>query len=438
MIIFFLLFELFVITKHEPESCPNNLKRLECGSSRPHVCADGPRPPTTFKCVKNVCGCEPFQVLHNNTCIPYSECPNICDKNSTYTDCDTACPKKCSDYPFKPKRCTRQCISNSCACNDGYVLNATKKCIRLEDCPEYIALLPKTTTTTKKPKKSKCKRNMFYSSCPNPKEVICLSSKNQSKKKCGRPKCICKKGYAKYKNKCIHMWECNIFPTMIFLFFLFPLVLTAKLKKKKCPNNLVLLHCGSRRPHKCSDGPNPPRTLECVRNVCGCVYPDVLHKKRCIPHYYCPRKCDRNSTYTNCDTACPLKCSDYPFKPKPCTRQCVLNSCACKDGYVLNDKNKCILKKDCPEYPSRPPKKPRCKDRRKVFSECPKKEEDRCFSSKLSSKECGNPRCICKEGYARYQKKCIRLSRCKYISAKRLKEDLLRNPPKKRKKFPFY
>uniref|UniRef100_A0AAF5DCG1 TIL domain-containing protein n=1 Tax=Strongyloides stercoralis TaxID=6248 RepID=A0AAF5DCG1_STRER len=203
-------FVLSLMLKHKSKRCDNNLERLECGSTHPHVCSDGPNPIKTYECVKNICGCKYPLILHNNTCIPYVECPDKCDKNSTFTNCDTPCPRRCSNLKRVSRPCSRKCVPNSCQCNVGYVLNDTNHCILIEDCPEYTPPPTTTTiTTTRRPKKPKCKKNMFYSRCPDKKELICSSSKYERKENCGNPRCICKRGYAKYKNKCIKLWKCK-------------------------------------------------------------------------------------------------------------------------------------------------------------------------------------------------------------------------------------
>uniref|UniRef100_A0A0K0DRY6 TIL domain-containing protein n=1 Tax=Strongyloides stercoralis TaxID=6248 RepID=A0A0K0DRY6_STRER len=208
MIIFFLLFELFVITKQKSEDCPSNLKRLDCFRYHPHVCGDDQDPKVT-PCVKNSCGCEYPLVLHNGGCIPLSRCPQRCDMNSTFTNCDTVCPRRCANLKKPSRPCSLRCVKNSCQCNVGYLLNDTNHCVKLEDCPGYD--LPRTTTiktTTRKPTKPKCKKKMVYSNCPNKEEFIC-SNKYEPKESCGKPRCICKKEYANYKKKCIKLWKCK-------------------------------------------------------------------------------------------------------------------------------------------------------------------------------------------------------------------------------------
>ncbi|CEF70601.1 Trypsin Inhibitor-like, cysteine rich domain-containing protein [Strongyloides ratti] len=204
---FFLSFILKESKEFFTKTCPNNLKFLECGTNCPRKCEHGTRPiPCDKSCALNVCQCTGGLVLHNNKCIPLSECPNICDKNSTLTTCGSACPERCSDKENEIKICTKQCIVNVCECKPGYVLDDNNKCIKREDCPQQ-----KTTTTTRKPttttKKPKCGKNMYFSDCPTPRENDCLSSSKTNK--CGKPRCICKKSHTKIGSKCITKSLCK-------------------------------------------------------------------------------------------------------------------------------------------------------------------------------------------------------------------------------------
>lgn len=51
------------------------------------------------------------------------------------------------------------------------------------------------------------------------------------------------------------------------------------------------------------------------------------------------QKCGKNEVWTNCGTACPLRCNQPP--PEACILLCIFG-CQCKPGYLLNDKNECV------------------------------------------------------------------------------------------------
>uniref|UniRef100_A0A0K0EAF5 Zonadhesin-like n=1 Tax=Strongyloides stercoralis TaxID=6248 RepID=A0A0K0EAF5_STRER len=375
-----------------PKKCGKNEELKQCGTACPEKCSDDPKKPKvcTLQCLVNVCQCKPGYVLDdNNKCIPKEDCPKKCGENEILEQCGTACPEKCSDDPNKPKPCTKQCIVNECQCKPGYVLDDNNKCILRENCPK------------------KCGENEEFTNCGSTCPERCSDDPKKSKVcnfQCLVNVCQCKPGYVlDDNNKCIRREDCpkkcGKNEELKKCGTACPEKCSDDPKKPKvCTLQCLVNECGSACIHRCSDGPIPPVCpFICIENVCRCEYPLIFHNNRCIPYSQCPKKCDRNSTFTNCDTACPLKCSDYPFKPKPCTKQCILNSCACKPGFVLNAFKKCIRKEDCPQW-RRPPKKPKCKNRRKVFSTCPNHEENYCFPPVYRARNCGTPRCI----YCRY------------------------------------
>ncbi|KAH6991134.1 cysteine-rich/TIL venom protein 2 precursor [Ilyonectria sp. MPI-CAGE-AT-0026] len=57
-----------------------------------------------------------------------------------------------------------------------------------------------------------------------------------------------------------------------------------------------------------------------------------------------PTKCPKNQVYTECGTACPLRCGQPP--PEACTMQCVIG-CQCKPGFLLNSSGSCVPPSCC-------------------------------------------------------------------------------------------
>ena len=51
-----------------------------------------------------------------------------------------------------------------------------------------------------------------------------------------------------------------------------------------------------------------------------------------------------NQFYNKCGTKCPLTCT-YP-KPRVCVKMCN-PGCACKDGYIWKNNNKCVRPEEC-------------------------------------------------------------------------------------------
>jgi Kunitz/Bovine pancreatic trypsin inhibitor domain/Trypsin Inhibitor like cysteine rich domain len=57
----------------------------------------------------------------------------VCKANSKYNECGTACPLSCKEPNQRP--CTKNCVAG-CFCDEGYVLNDKKDCVKLENCPK--------------------------------------------------------------------------------------------------------------------------------------------------------------------------------------------------------------------------------------------------------------------------------------------------------------
>ncbi|XP_019528807.3 cysteine-rich venom protein 6-like [Aedes albopictus] len=61
-----------------------------------------------------------------------------------------------------------------------------------------------------------------------------------------------------------------------------------------------------------------------------------------------PHCCDENKVFNQCGTACPEMCETLEHEePEPCPEICV-SGCFCREGYVLDSDEKCVLPEDCP------------------------------------------------------------------------------------------
>lgn len=61
-----------------------------------------------------------------------------------------------------------------------------------------------------------------------------------------------------------------------------------------------------------------------------------------------PPACSKpHESFTDCGTACPLKCENVNNPPLFCTSNCVVG-CFCDEGYVRNSNGDCVLKEECP------------------------------------------------------------------------------------------
>lgn len=65
---------------------------------------------------------------------------------------------------------------------------------------------------------------------------------------------------------------------------------------------------------------------------------------KCVLREEC---CGPNMLYTTCGSACQQTCENFNKPILFCTLQCVIG-CVCKPGYVKDSKGNCILKEKCP------------------------------------------------------------------------------------------
>uniref|UniRef100_A0A182NIS5 TIL domain-containing protein n=1 Tax=Anopheles dirus TaxID=7168 RepID=A0A182NIS5_9DIPT len=172
---------------------------------------------------------------------------------------------------------------------------------------------------------------------------------------------------------------------------------------EQCGENAVYKECGTACPETCEtpDNSGLACTKQCVAG-CFCKEGYVLNESNecilrssCYPLPY-PTECGENAEYNECGTACPETC-DTPFpNTKLCINKCV-PGCFCKDGYVLNENGECILR--CQSSCLPPPPPTECGEN-EVYSECgtacratcDKPEPGICFDLCVEG-------CFCKEGY---------------------------------------
>ncbi|KAG8181904.1 hypothetical protein JTE90_026062 [Oedothorax gibbosus] len=56
-----------------------------------------------------------------------------CGPHQTFDECGTLCPLTCDNYQNPPKVCGLMCVPG-CHCDEGYVLNKDKRCVKTEEC----------------------------------------------------------------------------------------------------------------------------------------------------------------------------------------------------------------------------------------------------------------------------------------------------------------
>ncbi|RCN48310.1 trypsin Inhibitor like cysteine rich domain protein [Ancylostoma caninum] len=115
--------------------CKANEVFTDCGTACEPSCKN-PKPEfCTEQCVVG-CQCKPgFFRNDQNACV--AKCngggAGSCGLNEERKQCGTACEPTCANpNPV----CTRQCIIDVCQCKQGYIRDASNKCIPVEQCPK--------------------------------------------------------------------------------------------------------------------------------------------------------------------------------------------------------------------------------------------------------------------------------------------------------------
>ncbi|XP_057338296.1 tenascin-X-like [Microplitis mediator] len=362
-------------------------------------------------CRKGSCGCKPGYVRNSyGTCMLEKYCPKTprCGKNEELKMCG-ACDSTCREE----MACTRECRLPECGCKKGYVRSDYGECILRCDCPKYptcgkneeVKICGACDNTCQgnmsctldcRPPECGCKKGYVrsdYGECilPSdcPKYPTC--GKNEEVKICGAcdntcqgnvsctldcrpPECGCKKGYVRSDyGECILPSDCPKYPT--------------------CGKNEEVKICGA-CDNTCQG--NVSCTLDCRPPECGCKKGYVRSDYgECILPSDCPKypTCGKNEEVKICG-ACDSTCEG----DVACTRECRPPECGCKKGYVRNDYGECILKGDCPKYPT-------CgkNEEVKICGAC----DNTCQRNVSCTLACRSPECGCKDGYVRNDGKCI-------------------------------
>lgn len=152
--VFFRVFVLCILQCTIAQKCAENEFYSGCGTACPKRCGKLDEESCDEKCVAG-CHCLPsFCLDDNNTCVPSSGFPDVttkidtyfhsspsssssyirnmeeeevCQPNANYTECGTACPRRCWIPPAT--FCITVCVPG-CECLPGYCLKANGKCRR--------------------------------------------------------------------------------------------------------------------------------------------------------------------------------------------------------------------------------------------------------------------------------------------------------------------
>uniref|UniRef100_A0A0N4ZGD5 Zonadhesin-like n=1 Tax=Parastrongyloides trichosuri TaxID=131310 RepID=A0A0N4ZGD5_PARTI len=369
------------------QQCKRHEIFQQCPSQCPATCYDK-KPTCNRACGEPGCVCKNHYVRHNGRCILKKKCPRVrttrkpivpkCKDNMEWSDCPTKCPHTCQG---KPAICTNECDVEKCVCKFGFVLH-NGECIKKEQCP---------LTTTPAPN---CGENMIWTNCSSLCPETCDGQNYFCNEICGEPACICREGFVYHDGKCISRDQCPQKTT----------------PPPTCPENMEWQEC----PSKCTKRCNVQDTY-CPKG-CGepaCVYCKLYKKTTTTRRPFEIPSCPDNMEWSECPSHCPERCN---VKDTYCERGCAEPACVCKEGFVLH-RAKCIPKSSCKPRPTTPApgEEPVCGENSE-WSNCPSNCEETCMSkSKICKRSCGTPRCVCNDGYVKFNETCIPRGKCPLV-----------------------
>ncbi|KAL4708360.1 hypothetical protein ACJJTC_019596, partial [Scirpophaga incertulas] len=343
------------------------------------------------ECPKPKCRCKDGLYRDNNgNCVPWDKCPQ-CPPNQQYDPCDDPCNRRACNFdptlvrcPLPPMLGDSRCIAR-CRCKDGYMSNINGTCVPENECP------CKGDENAVRGCGTKC--GQLCSDIGRKRPPICNSDD------CVLFGCDCREGffYDSVSKKCVRPEQCQ----------------------PQCPANEVLSDCANGcqkktcrellSSSKCTLDPN-----ECKR---GCVCATGYLRSdngTCVPIGTCPGPvCKENEVLTSCArTGCRRWfCSEGVVCIDSTTCE---PGCDCAEGYLLDENNRCIPEKECPNSPFN------CKENQ-IYSTCSNiRCSVRSCSDVNSTKVCVPtkprvclPGCICAKGYFLDPKgNCVPPERC--------------------------
>jgi len=120
-----------------PTECPHNQEYTQCGTACPKRCGSAVAELCTMECVAG-CQCPAgWWMMPDGSCVEEeSGCDAACPANQKFTSCGTACPKICGEP--EAYICNMMCTIG-CQCPWGMWQNEDGSCVEEEtDCDNYV------------------------------------------------------------------------------------------------------------------------------------------------------------------------------------------------------------------------------------------------------------------------------------------------------------
>ncbi|XP_062512712.1 uncharacterized protein LOC134188563 [Corticium candelabrum] len=338
----------------------------------------------------------------NATVAPSPRPSPACSANKVFKQCGSPCQLTCA----KPNSgvCVELCFAG-CFCPSGMLLNDVDECVSPDQCPGVSTMKPAIPDTP-----CTIQRRSEMAKCGD--FVGCFVTLCEDDGSFMARQCHPSTGYC----WCLNEMGEKVEGTDTAPFLLKSLDCTSSKNDTAvptmpsvCPDGEVFTECGTACPLRCDELGSGPRpcTLQCV---IGCFCPDGLYRNarnECVPVDQCPPpppKCPNGSVYNTCGTACPLTCDDP--HPRICTKQCV-RGCFCRDGLYQNARNECVPVDQCPLPP---PKCPNGSVYNTCGTACPLTCDDP--HPRPCTKQCVRG-CFCPTGMLQRNSMCVTPDECK-------------------------
>lgn len=311
----------------------------------------------------NRCLCKDGYIRDaNKKCIKIEDCPatasttevptttaSVCSKDhEIFTNCGSLCAKTCQNKD-KTGVCPEICITG-CFCETGYVRDDNGDCILPEQCPAI--------ETTQSPTPTCSKAHETYTECGSACPLTCDNKDTEiiCTMQCVAG-CFCEAGYVRdASGECVLPAECPATTTEA------PATESTTVANP-CPNpHEIFSACGANGcQNTCA---NPTFSILCKAGCMpGCVCQDGYIRDDnnfCIKPEQCPATTTEATTTTvanPCPNAhetfsvcgangCQNTCTN-PTLSTVCRAMCIAG-CICKNGYIRDANNACILPKNCP------------------------------------------------------------------------------------------
>ncbi|KAE9550789.1 hypothetical protein FO519_006004, partial [Halicephalobus sp. NKZ332] len=418
-------------------SCKPEEEWRQCSTCEP-TC-DNPTPSCLKMCQPPKCMCKTstFRTLEGS-CVPATSCPpgTLLENSSGASGGSTKCPenegiKTCAGCeptcdvpnPICNKMCRK---SRTCECLPGKYRNKeSNKCVDVSECP-----LNTTARNQGGNDNKTCGENEELRSCPG-----CEPQCGELMRACPMicrlgQECECKTGYARNSDgKCVKVEDCPSDPA--------PRVTRSNSTDLKCEENEAVTECSGCEaecnflnkmcPMICNGIPK----CECASGFAR----DQISKK-CIPRQQCPLNggdgnnstCGNNEELRSCPGCEPTCNNSNPICPMICR---LGQECQCKQGFVRNDANECVLQSACPGTPPTTPGSgnPVCplNEQWTTCGGCEGSCED---TSPICTAVCRPAGCYCKKpDYVRGPEgNCIHKDLCNNTTNNQKRDDGLTNP----------